>query len=105
MLERRARQASAPLVFRTFVALDALLDPAQKNIFRMKEQGDVNYAAMATLAAASGVMELLFGDSGVLSPSVPDLGLLHGLQYLIFFQQVLLLPQWAMAVFRAFLLI
>lgn len=71
----------------------------------MKEEGDVNYAAMMYLASMSVVLELLFGDAGLLATAIPDAELLHSLHYLIFFQHMLLLPQWTMAVFRAFLLI
>lgn len=71
-----------------------------------REIGDINYASMTALAAMSGVLELLFGpDCGLLSQAVPDAELLHHLRYLTFFQQTILLPQWAMAVFRWFLLI
>ena len=71
----------------------------------MKEEGDVNYASMACLATMSAVLELLFGNSGLLFHYVPDAGVLHSLHYLIFCQHMLLLPQWTMAVFRAFLII
>ncbi len=70
-----------------------------------KEQDDVNYASMAALAAMSCFLEILFGNGGLLSQSVPDPELLRALRYLIYFQETLLLPQWAMAVFRFFMLI
>ena len=64
-----------------------------------------NYAAMAMLAVMSGVLELLFGSSGLLTHTIPDPELVRGLNYLIFFQQMLLLPQWVMVVFRWFAII
>ena len=106
-LERAARQARGPIALRAFVILDGLLmDPAQRRVFRMKEEGDVNYAAMLVLACMSAILEVMFGQpNGLLAQSVPDAGMLYFLNYLIFCQQMLLLPQWAMAVFRHFLLI
>lgn len=101
-LERTAKQARGPYTIRAFLMLDWALNPTQKGVFRMKEEGDVNYAAMAWLALMSMVLEVLFGDAGVLRQTVPDTQLLFFLNYLIFFQQMLLLPQWAMAVFRWF---
>jgi len=94
-----------PILLRSFVLLDALLDPTQRHVFKLKEQGDVNYASVAVLAAMSCLLEVLFGDSGLLARSVPDLELLRSLRYLIFFQQTILIPQWTMAVFRSFFLI
>ena len=104
-LERAARQSQGPLLLRAFVMLDGLLGPTQRGIFSMKEEGDVNYAAMLYLALMSGVLEVLFGPNGILFHSVPDIGILKFLDYLIMWQQMLLLPQWTMAVFRYFMLI
>lgn len=85
--------------------LDGVLEPTQKALFQMKGEGDVNYAAMLYLAFMSAILELLFGPSGVLFHSVPDRSILKFLDYLIMWQQMLLLPQWTMAVFRYFMLI
>ena len=104
-LERAAKRARGPLAFRIFLLLDWALTPAQTCLFRMEEEGDVNYAAMLYLAAMSSVLEICFGESGFLRAAVPDIDLLFFLNYLIFFQHMLLLPQWAMAVFRWFSLI
>ncbi|KAH7624661.1 hypothetical protein NADE_001884 [Nannochloris sp. 'desiccata'] len=104
-LEKTARQSEGPLPLRAFVMLDGALDPIQRGVFQMKEEGELNYAAMLYLALMSGVLEVLFGPSGVLFHSVPDIGVLKFLDYLIMWQQMLLLPQWTMAVFRYFMLI
>jgi hypothetical protein len=104
-LERAARQHQGPLPLRACLMLDGVLDPIQRNVFQMKEEGDPNYAAMLYLALMSGVLEVLFGPSGLLFHSVPDIQILKGLDYLIMWQQMLLLPQWTMAVFRFFGLI
>jgi hypothetical protein len=85
--------------------LDGVLDPVQRSVFQMDKEGDPNYAAMLYLALMSGVLEILFGPSGLLFHSVPDVGILKFLDYLIMWQQMLLLPQWTMAVFRYFMLI
>ena len=140
-VEKRARQRRGPLALRAMLALDVVLEPAQRGLFRVvsvidgrlsvccrpcrmllrvssacrgatrscalqsKADEDCNYAAMAATAVMSIVLEILFGSPGLLSQAVPDPEVLRGLNYLIFFQQMLLLPQWAMAVFRYFCLI
>lgn len=105
-LEASARQRRGPSILRPLVALDPFIfAPAQRRLFHKREEGDVNYAAMALLAAMSVALEVLFGDTGLLAQSVPDTELLYGLNYLIYCQHVLLLPQWAMAVFRYYSLI
>lgn len=69
------------------------------------ESGDLNYGAMFLLALCSGLLATLLGDGGPMVNVVPDLTLLQGLRYLVYFQHMLLLPMWVFVVFRFFLLI
>jgi hypothetical protein len=104
-LEKRARAPGGPLALRALCVMDPVLEPVKTKIFGLKDPEDPQYAAIAALALLSAALELMFGGAGgdgLLTAAVPDLGMLHYLQYLTFFQQMILIPQWALAVFRSF---
>lgn len=104
-LEKAAKTRPRAMLLRAVTAADPLLDPITKGVFRMTEQGDLNYGAMTLMAVVSGVLAVLLGQDGMLVAQVPDPGLLAALQYLVFVQHVLLLPMWTFVVFRYFMLI
>lgn len=105
-LEKRAKQRpSKAFMLRALTVADPVLDPVTKGLFRMTESGDLNYGAMFLLALCSGLLATLLGDGGPMVNVVPDLTLLQGLRYLVYFQHMLLLPMWVFVVFRFFLLI
>jgi hypothetical protein len=67
-----------------------------------QEPGDLNYGAVALLAVTVSVLESLVGEGGLWLEKVPDLDLLHYMQYMVFFGHSLLLPSWVMVVLRSF---
>ena len=93
---------------RALLVLDPMLDPVQRGLFlrgtgaEEAPRGDEPplYSAPAAIAASSILLEVLFGHGGVLANKVPDASLLWALRYLVFCQHIVLLPAWAVAVFR-----
>lgn len=104
-LENMAKQQNGPIAFRCLVILDYFLDPMMDSCFKDVEPDAPNYAAMIYLASLCAVMQLLVGPHGILFDQISDMQLLVLLQCILIQQQTILLPQWAMAVFRAYKLI
>jgi len=104
-LEKMAKQQNGPIAFRCLIMLDYFLDPIMNSCFKDVESDAPNYAAMIYLASLCAVMQLLVGQHGILFDLIPDTQLLQLLQHILIQQQTILLPQWAMAVFRAYKLI
>lgn len=103
-LVKKARISRRPLAVRAMLLLDHVLDPVQE-MFGMTEQEDINHASVFFLALLSIVLEILFGDSGLLNESIPNTDIVQTLHYMIYFINTIALPQWAMLVFRFYKLI
>eukprot|EP00887_Chlorella_sp_A99_P002234 scaffold10.g2234.t1 len=104
-LERRAKLVGKPSLCRALMSLDPVLDPITKGWFKMTEHGDLSYGAFLMLVLSSAVLEALVGAGGLAVHSLPSLDVLVTLREVLAFQNGLILPCWAMVVFKHFSLI
>lgn len=104
-LEKNARRKRGPMACRILTVLDPFLDPAKDGFFSTVESDAPNYATMLYLAGLCAILELLIGPGGLLEDQIPDTSVLLSLRCVLIWQQTLLLPQWALAVFRAYKLL
>lgn len=96
-LERQALARQWP--YSAVTVLDPVLQPVKRHLFALEET-DPDYAAVAVLAVATGLLECLVGEYGLLVHAIPDFQLVRALQQLIIVQHCFLLPSWCLVVLR-----
>lgn len=99
-LEQHVEQRRWALPWQAVTLFDPLLQPVRRRYFKQTEEGDLDFASVALLAAVCSLLECLVGKDGLMLPYIPDFVLREALQYLVVFQHGMLLPCWVIVVLR-----